>query len=178
MKPGDSVQGWFTNSRRIFAPFRAAAFSPCLPKPIPDRLEASDSVRSVSSPPVNVDDSVPVTGRISIPRTCDGRTSLPRSRHDKMERLSLALPRKMRPTSMLAHPIENRKKAVTKGNSPTWCERTEAPSLRRCGFEWDVGGALEITYKHCMTPRAPRPKSFPRTGKKRSKIAAGQPIRS
>lgn len=28
-----------------------------------------------------------------------------------------------------------------------------------------------------MTPRAPTPKSFPRTGKKRSKNAAGQPRR-
>lgn len=28
-----------------------------------------------------------------------------------------------------------------------------------------------------MTPRAPTPKSFPRTGKKRSKNAAGQPTR-
>lgn len=69
--------------------------------------------------PVNTDESAPVTGRISTPWTCVGSASLPRSRHDKIDRLSLTFSRKMRPTSMLTQPTENRKKAVTSGKSPT-----------------------------------------------------------
>jgi len=62
-------------------------------------------------------------------------------------RLALLPSRKMRPTRMLRQPTEKRKKADTRANSSIWCERTEAP------------------IKHWKTPRAPTPKSGPRTGK-------------
>ncbi|KAK0430503.1 hypothetical protein EV421DRAFT_1858508, partial [Armillaria borealis] len=63
----------------------------------------------------------------------------------------------MRPASMFRQPIEKRKKADTRVKSSTWWERTAA------------------LIKHWMIPKAPKPRSSPRTGKKRLKNTDGQP---
>ena len=85
-----------------------------------------------------------------------GRTSLSASRAANDLNL-LAFSRKMRPRRILRHPTENKKNAETRENLSTWCERTAAPN------------------RHCMTPRAPRPKLLPRMGKNLSKKDAGHP---
>ena len=58
---------------------------------------------------------------------------------------------------MLMHPSTKRKKAETRVKSSTWWDR------------------IWVEMRPWNMPKGPRPKLFPRTGKKRSKKGAGQP---
>jgi hypothetical protein len=111
--------------------------------------------------------------------TGGGRTLFAWSRHDVTLRFVLPFSRKMRPISMFRQPMENRKNAETRAKSSTWWERMAAPILR--GVTLSAGKRRERTgregtYRHCITPSGPKPKSEPRTGKNRLKNAIGHPI--
>jgi len=159
-----AYRGRDSNGLEIRKPFNPAAFSPCLPKPYPALLLALLHVpnsevgsSSFSGLPLNTEDTNDGAALRNGGRVSFGRMPLASARQDMMERLVLADSRKMRPRIMLRQPREKRKKAATSVKSSTWCERMLA----------------EI--KHWKIPRAPKPKEAPRTGKNRSKKAAGQP---
>lgn len=134
-------------------PFKPAAFSPCLPNPyppfsrLPPLLHESKSGLSEPTPDF--------PGLISL---ILGRIGFESERHCVIERFDLARSRKMRPRRILRHPSAKRKNAETRLKSSTWWERMAAPR------------------RHWKIPRAPSPNVGPRTGKKRSKKAIGQPI--
>jgi hypothetical protein len=72
-------------------------------------------------------------GGIFTPATWVGSALFAWSRHEVRERLDLADSRNMRPTRVFRHPKEKRKKAETRVNVSTWCERIAAPILRNRG---------------------------------------------
>ena len=70
-----------------------------------------------------------MTGLTSTPATLVGRALFAWSFHEVTDRLDLADSRKMRPSRMLRHPMENMKKAETKVKVSTRWDRMAAPSL-------------------------------------------------
>jgi len=100
-------------------PLSPAFFSPIRPKPYPAfslRMPEPDSMSTlctgVELKAVRMLGILP-TGPVA------GRASFARSRHEVIERLPLAVPRKSRPANILRQPMANRKKADTRANSPT-----------------------------------------------------------
>jgi hypothetical protein len=107
-------------------PLKPAAFSPWRPNPYPFLSGffhvPNSAVSGVPSFSIENErctassDGLAKTGLLS----CDvGRTPLDSARQEVIDRFCLADSRKMRPRSMLRHPIEKRKKAATRVKSST-----------------------------------------------------------
>jgi len=99
------------------------------------------------------------------------------SRHEVRDRFDFADSRKMRPTKTLRHPMEKRRNAETRVKVSTWCDKMAAPILYHTYVlvRWTAEGKRGDAYSISISPRAPRPKSLPRTGKNLVKKTEGQP---
>ena len=146
--------GRLSTGLAIRNPFRRAAFSPCLPNPIPEKsllrviplpllpllpiLCLLDKELSNTCPSFFFSSSLPghmprwddtVCTALRPCWTGAGRALLACSFQDVMDRFVFARSRKIRPRRTLRHPTEKRKKADTRVNVSTWCERIAAPML-------------------------------------------------